>query len=97
MRSLHGRFWTGQNDGNVSCCLSALRRTLQGEVMWLIVVYVVIALVGEFIAVELGLYLDKVYPALAVPIALALFFGVLVLAFPPAVWITKRWFVSQSK
>lgn len=65
--------------------------------MWLMVVYVVLVVVGELIAVELGLYLDQMYPTLAVPIALALFFGMLVLAFPPAVWITRRWFVESKQ
>ena len=65
--------------------------------MWLRVVYVAIALAGEFVAVELGLYLDNIYPTMAVPIALSLFFGVLVLAFPPAIWITERWFSPKSQ
>jgi len=65
--------------------------------MWLMIVYVVVALIGEFVAVELGLYLDVVYPTLAVPIALALFFSVLVLAFPPSVWLTKRIFPSSAQ
>lgn len=65
--------------------------------MWLMIVYVAVALVGEFVAVELGLYLDNIYPTLAVPIALALFFGVLVLAFPPSVWLTKRLFPASSR
>jgi hypothetical protein len=65
--------------------------------MWLMVIYVVIALLGELVAVELGLYLDNIYPTLAMPIALTLFFGVLVLAFPPSVWIAERWFPSKSE
>jgi hypothetical protein len=65
--------------------------------MWLMVVYTVVLLVGEFFAVELGLFLDTLYPTLAVPIALSLFFGVLVLAFWPAVWITQRWFEPKPK
>jgi hypothetical protein len=65
--------------------------------MWLMIVYVVVALVGEVVAVELGLYLDNVYPTLAVPIALTLFFSVLVLAFPPSVWLTKRIFPATAQ
>jgi hypothetical protein len=64
--------------------------------MWLLIVYVVLATVGEFIAVLIGLELDKVFPQMSLPIALTLFFSVLVLAWPPSVWITERW-MSREK
>ena len=57
--------------------------------MWLLIVYVVLAAMGELLAVAIGLYLDGVFPALSLPIALTLIFAMLVLAWYPAVWITK--------
>jgi hypothetical protein len=64
--------------------------------MWLLVVYPILLLIGELVAIEVGLYLDRVYPPLALPVALTLIFGVLVVAYPPAVWITERWFLTDA-
>jgi hypothetical protein len=64
--------------------------------MRLMLVYIVFVIVGEAIAVNLGLYLDGVVPAMSLPIALALFFSVLVLAWPVAVSVTER-FLERAK
>ena len=59
--------------------------------MSLLAVYVVIVLAVELMAVELGLFLDTLAPAFAVPMGLGLFFAVLVLGWPLAIYITERW------
>jgi hypothetical protein len=64
--------------------------------MWLLLVYPAVLLIGELVAVEVGLYLDRLYPPLALPIGLTLILGMFPLAFPPAVWITERWFPNSK-
>lgn len=64
--------------------------------MRLMLVYLVLVVVGEFAAVELGLYLDSVAPSFSLPIALALFFSVLVMMWPVAVFITERWLMGKQ-
>jgi len=64
--------------------------------MRLLMVYVAIVVVVEAIAVRLGFYLDRVSPTFAVPMALALFFGVLWVGWPIAVYITERWLVPAE-
>ncbi len=63
--------------------------------MQLIVVYVVLAIIGEFIAFGLGRIVDSVLPDYSMAIFMALFFGVLWLAWPLAVWVTEKYFVRQ--
>jgi hypothetical protein len=65
-------------------------------IMRLMVVYIVLLVIGEFIAVRLGLYLDGVMPALSLPIALGLFFSVLVAMWPLAVALSDRFFPSST-
>jgi hypothetical protein len=60
--------------------------------MRVMAIYVIIVVIVETIAVLLGLQLDKTVPLLSVPIALGLFFGVLVGGWYGAVYITERWF-----
>lgn len=57
--------------------------------MWILIVYVLIVLVGESIAIVLGLYLDRVYPVGSLPISLTLFFAVLWLSWVLAVRLTE--------
>jgi len=60
------------------------------------VVYVLLVILGEIAAVQLGLYLDSAVPSFSLPIALALFFSVLVVMWPIAVFITERWLMSKD-
>ncbi len=64
--------------------------------MRLMVVYALLVILGEIAAVELGLYLDGVLPSLSLPIALALFFSVLVVMWPIAVFVTERWLLGKE-
>jgi hypothetical protein len=57
--------------------------------MWILIVYVLIVLVGESIAIALDLFLDRVYPVASLPISLTLFFAVLWLSWVLAVRLTK--------
>jgi hypothetical protein len=45
--------------------------------MWILMVYVLIVVIGEFIVVAIGLGLDRIYPILSLPVSLSLFFAVL--------------------
>ena len=64
--------------------------------MLLLLVYAVLVALGELVAVGLGLYLDTVFPQLSIPIALSLFFGVLVLVWRPALWITQNFLTRKN-
>ena len=64
--------------------------------MRLLIVYVLLVVAGNFIAVQIGFYLDKVAPTFAIPIALGLFFTVLGVMCPLAVYVTERWLGSKS-
>lgn len=64
--------------------------------MRLMAVYILLVVIGEVVAVELGLYLDGVLPTLSVPIALALFFSVLVAMWPAAVGVTEKFFPKAA-
>jgi hypothetical protein len=90
----------------ISVLLSRLRATadalreiahflIEGA-MRLMAVYVLIVLVIEAIAVRIGLYLDTWAPTFTVPMALGLFFAVLALGWPLAVYITERWLTPKS-
>jgi hypothetical protein len=56
--------------------------------MWIMVVYILIVVVSESIVVAIGLTLDRIYPALSLPVSLSLFFAVLWLAWIMAVRLT---------
>jgi hypothetical protein len=64
--------------------------------MRLLVVYVLIVIAVELVAVQIGLYLDHVFPAFSVPLALGLFFAVLGLGWPVAVYVTDRWLTPKA-
>ena len=64
--------------------------------MRLMVVYVVIVVLVELVAIRIGIKLDTLYPTLSVPMALGLFFGALGLGWPIAVFIVDRWLPSKS-
>jgi hypothetical protein len=63
--------------------------------MQLLIVYVLLAVAGEFGVVGIGLFLDRALPSLSLPISLAMFFGILGLMWPIAVWITEKWLVRH--
>lgn len=65
--------------------------------MQLIIVYVVLVFVGEFIAVQIGFFFDQALPTFALPIALGLFFTVLAAMWPLAVYVTERWWAPKNK
>jgi len=60
--------------------------------MRVMAIYVLIVAIVETAAVFVGFQLDKTFPALSVPLALILFFGVLAGGWYLAVFITERWF-----
>ncbi len=64
--------------------------------MRLLIVYVLLVVVGNVIAVQIGFYLDKAAPTFAIPIALGLFFTVLGVMWPLAVYVTERWLLQKS-
>jgi hypothetical protein len=57
--------------------------------MWIMVVYILIVVVAEFIVVAIGLVLDRIYPALSLPVSLSLFFAVLWFGWVLAVRLTE--------
>lgn len=59
--------------------------------MVLLAIYVVLVVIGEVIAIQIGLFLDGTFPTVSIPIALSLFFAVMALAWPIAVAIHDRW------
>ena len=65
--------------------------------MWILIVYILIVLVGETVAIASGLYLDRVYPAASLPISLTLFFAVLWLSWILAVRLTKPKHLEHPK
>lgn len=65
--------------------------------MQLLIVYVLLVVAGVFVAAEIGFYLDNAMPSLSLPISLGMFFAVLILMWPLAVYITERWLVPKSK
>jgi hypothetical protein len=56
--------------------------------MWIMVVYVLIVVVSEFVVVAIGLVLDRIYPVLSLPVSLTLFFAVLWFGWTLAVRLT---------
>lgn len=65
--------------------------------MWILIVYILIVLVGELIAITLGLYLDRAYPVASLPVSLTLFFAVLCLSWILAVRLTEPKHKERSK
>ena len=65
--------------------------------MRLLIVYILLVVAGEFVAVQIGFYLDDAFPSWSLPIALALFFAVLGLMWPLAVYVTERWWNPDEK
>lgn len=57
--------------------------------MKLIVYYIVLSLIGDIVAVAIGLTIEKFAPAISMPIFLFLFFGVLWAAWSLAVKLTE--------
>jgi hypothetical protein len=57
--------------------------------MTLLIYYVVLMLIGDGIAVMLGLWVEKYSPAASLPIFLALYFGFLWVAWVLAVRLTE--------
>jgi hypothetical protein len=64
--------------------------------MRLIFIYIVLVAIGEVIAFALGRIFEETVPALSMLIYMALFFGVLVGAWPLAVAVTERWFPARG-
>ena len=64
--------------------------------MRLLVAYVVIVLIVGFFGVELGFELDSLMPTLAIPLGLAIFFGVLIAGWPAAVFVTEKWLMGAK-
>jgi hypothetical protein len=65
--------------------------------MWILIVYILIVIVGEAVAITLGLYLDRTYPAASLPVSLTLFFAVLWFSWVLAVRWTKPKDEEQPK
>jgi hypothetical protein len=63
--------------------------------MQLLIVYVLITVSGELGVVGVGLFLDRAVPSFSLPLSLAMFFSVLGLTWPVAVWITEKWLVRR--
>jgi hypothetical protein len=65
--------------------------------MWIMVVYILIVVVAEFIVVAIGLILDRIYPALSLTVSLSLFFAVLWFGWVLAVRLTEPGRVKSKK
>ena len=65
--------------------------------MRIMLVYLIVVVIIESIAVFIGLQLDKTFPLLALPIALTLFFGGLAAGWYIALYITERWLSGAPK
>ena len=57
--------------------------------MWILSVYVLIVVISESIVVTIGLVLDRIFPALSLPVSLSLFFAVLWFGWILAVRLTE--------
>jgi hypothetical protein len=57
--------------------------------MTLLIYYIVLMLLGDALAVVLGLWIEKYWPAASLPIFLALYFGLLWVAWILAVRLTE--------
>jgi hypothetical protein len=65
--------------------------------MWIMVVYILIVVVAEFVVIVIGLVLDRIYPALSLTVSLSLFFVVLWLAWVVAVRVTEPEHAKNKK
>lgn len=66
--------------------------------MVVIAIYVLLVVLGQVVAVTLGIFLDKTVPSgWSIIVAMGLFFGVFALMWPVAVFITERWFSGAAK
>ena len=65
--------------------------------MWIMVVYVLIIVVSESVVVVIGLVLDRIYPALSLPVSLSLFFAALWLGWILAVRLTAPKRAKKAK
>ena len=65
--------------------------------MWILIVYVLIAVVGEAVVVAIGLALDRIYPLASLPVSLSLFFAVLAFGWPLAVRWTEPKHAKSAK
>jgi F0F1-type ATP synthase assembly protein I len=64
--------------------------------MIVMIVYVLLVVAGEVVAIGLGSMLDQyVASGWSMIVAMALFFGVIAMMWPLAVFITERWLVSE--
>jgi hypothetical protein len=63
--------------------------------MILIVVYVGMVVIGEFIAFGLGRVVDAAVPSWSMMIYMGMFFGVLWAAWPLAVFVTEKWVIPS--
>jgi hypothetical protein len=57
--------------------------------MWLLIVYVALVIVADVIAYFIGLAFEQAWPLLGLPFFLALFFFIIVAAWPVAVRLTE--------
>lgn len=60
----------------------------------LIAAYIGLVIIGNLAAWWIGVVVERSWPALSLPIFLAMFFSVLVLAWPIAMRATARWATS---
>jgi hypothetical protein len=65
--------------------------------MWIMVVYILIVVVAEFVVIVIGLVLDRIYPALSLTVSLSLFFLVLWLGWVLAVRVTEPKHATNKK
>jgi hypothetical protein len=65
--------------------------------MLILIVYILIVVVGEFVVVGIGLTLDRTYPLASLPVSLTLFFAVLAFGWPLAVRWTEPKHVKSAK
>jgi len=64
--------------------------------MTVMLVYLVLVMIGEVFAFLIGTVLDKMFPALSMILFMALFFGILALAWPISVRITEKWLMGRT-
>ena len=65
--------------------------------MLILILYLSIVVVGEFLVVVLGLTLDRAYPPISLPVSLSLFFAVLYFAWPFSVRLTEPAHAKSGK
>jgi hypothetical protein len=65
--------------------------------MWILIFYILIVVVGEFVVVGIGLTLDRTYPLASLPVSLTLFFAVLAFGWPLAVRWTEPEHAKSAK